>query len=222
MAHRNILIASSGYFRAMFNSNWSENEQNEISMKEIDGNTLQAFIDYCYTGRILITSENVWTILKASSILNFVGIEMECALFLDLQLRECPTECLKFYFIADTHSFSALIRQSITIAADLFSFVSKTDMFLEIPFIALEEILKRNEQIDCKEEEIFTAVMKWVKYDETTRKRFIAKILNLIRLTHIDIEVSSFEFNEQNQIIYVTRHKSCNCFFLTVLISVFK
>lgn len=188
-AHRNILMASSGYFRAMLNNNWAEKDQEKVTIKEVDDNTLQSLVDYCYTGQISITSDNVWTILQASSMLEFIGIEMQCALFLDLQLRENPVECLNMYFIADMHSFKPLAEQSITIAADLFSTVSQTEAFLEIPFVALESILKRNDQIDCLEEEIFLAVLKWINHEEITRKRFIPAILRLFDFTKMNTEV---------------------------------
>lgn len=195
-------MAASGYFRAMLNNNWAEKDQEKITIKEIDGKTLQSLVDYCYTGQISITSETVWTVLKAASMLEFVGIEMECALFLDVQLRENPTECLNVYFVADMHSFKPLAKQAVSIAADLFSIISDTDIFLEIPFVALEAILKKNNQIDCQEEDIFRAALKWIKYDETTRKRFIPSILKTFRLTQMNVKVrfrNNLKFLDQNE-----------------------
>lgn len=56
--HKNVLVAASPYFQAMF-SVFSESDKDLVKIKELDSNVLQLLIDYIYTGEIMVTIENV-------------------------------------------------------------------------------------------------------------------------------------------------------------------
>lgn len=58
-AHRVVLAACSHYFNAMFTSKLSESRTERIILKQIDGKTLSALVDFIYTSEIRITEENV-------------------------------------------------------------------------------------------------------------------------------------------------------------------
>lgn len=49
-AHRLILCAGSEYFSAMFTSGLRETNQSEVELQYVDGNALNALVQYCYTG----------------------------------------------------------------------------------------------------------------------------------------------------------------------------
>lgn len=49
-AHRIVLSAGSEYFAAMFRNSLVESTQNEIELKEINGEALWALVQYCYSG----------------------------------------------------------------------------------------------------------------------------------------------------------------------------
>lgn len=50
VAHRLILSSASDYFSAMFTTNLRESVEEEVFMRNIDPDALQALIDYCYSG----------------------------------------------------------------------------------------------------------------------------------------------------------------------------
>jgi len=55
--HVNVLIVGSPYFRAMF-CNFHESNKDFFDIRKIDS-AIYSFIDYIYTGEIMVTKENV-------------------------------------------------------------------------------------------------------------------------------------------------------------------
>lgn len=188
-AHRSILCAANEYFCQMFTIDMAEKNKKEVIIYNVNGDILEMLIDYCYTGEILITNENVWDLLAAADMLQFTDVKMECECFLKSLLKENSTECLKFYLIAKKYEFKDLVDLAIEIAADIFNVITKTNTFLELPYNALQLILERNKFIESKEESIFSIAMEWIKHDEPNRKKYIANILNLVCLKDMNLEV---------------------------------
>lgn len=50
-AHRIVLSAASPYFAAMFTGSLREVNETEITLQEVDGDSLYQLIQYCYTGK---------------------------------------------------------------------------------------------------------------------------------------------------------------------------
>ena len=50
-AHRIVLSAASDYFAAMFTNDVKEASQEEVKMKDVDGEALLLLIQYMYTGK---------------------------------------------------------------------------------------------------------------------------------------------------------------------------
>lgn len=57
-AHKIVLVSACPYFRAMFIS-FAEGDKYVVNIRELDSNILQLLIDYIYTGKIMVTEQNV-------------------------------------------------------------------------------------------------------------------------------------------------------------------
>jgi len=66
--HRAVLAATSCYFHAMFTTSLAESQQSDIQLHEVDVESMNAFIDYAYTGRIQITQFNVQNLMITASL----------------------------------------------------------------------------------------------------------------------------------------------------------
>lgn len=75
-AHRLILSATSGYFQKLFSRD--QDTSPIIEINEINSDTFERLIAFCYTGRTLITHENVAEMLKASVILQLDDAVADC------------------------------------------------------------------------------------------------------------------------------------------------
>ena len=73
-AHKLILAAASPYFESMFRPAFLESDKNKIKLTDINGGSLRVLIDYIYTGKIIISDDNVEDILSAGNFLQIQSV----------------------------------------------------------------------------------------------------------------------------------------------------
>ncbi|KAK9737956.1 Kelch motif [Popillia japonica] len=185
-AHRVVLASVSPYFFAMFNGDMKEQTSSEIALHDIDPTAIELLLDYSYTGQIMITADNVQVLLPASSLLQMQEVREACCRFLMKQLH--PTNCLGIRSFADTHSCAELLIKSHCFALQNFQQVVGTEEFLLLPFSEVEELISNSQLNISSEEDVFTAVLNWVKHDLQNRSQYISKLMVHVRLPLVNRE----------------------------------
>ncbi|EFO24333.1 ring canal kelch protein [Loa loa] len=179
-AHRLLLASCSSYFRAMFTSEMAESRQQEIQMVDIEPRTLQALINFCYTGEITIADFNVQSILPAACLLQLNEVQEVCCEYLKKQLD--PTNCLGIRAFADTHACRDLMRIADKFTHHNFQGVAKSEEFMSLPANQLIDIISSEELNVRSEEAVFRAAMAWIRHDLLNRRQFLSKVLEHVRL----------------------------------------
>lgn len=179
-AHRVILSACSPYFRAMFTGELSESRQTEITIRDIDELAMELLIDFCYTSHIIVEESNVQTLLPAACLLQLVEIQEICCEFLKRQLD--PSNCLGIRAFADTHSCRDLLRIADKFTQHNFQEVVESEEFLLLPVSQLIDIISNDELNVRSEEQVYSAVMSWVKYNVSERRQHLSQVLQHVRL----------------------------------------
>ncbi|XP_060864416.1 kelch-like protein 17 [Metopolophium dirhodum] len=182
-AHRLVLASSSPYFYAMFNDDMAEKLQSEVELHDVDLGALQLLIEYTYTGQVHITDENVQVLLPASSLLQINSVRDACCTFLMKQLH--PTNCLGIRQFAETHSCNELRTRSHRYALQNFEEVVKTEEFLFLSFSEVEDLVSNDKLNVVSEEQVFVAVMDWIKHNPSERSQYIAQLLGHVRLAQM-------------------------------------
>ncbi|KAG9279718.1 zinc finger and BTB domain-containing protein 8B [Astyanax mexicanus] len=93
-AHRNILFASSGYFRAML-VHYLQDSGHRHSTASLDIVTAEAFsliLDFLYSGRLHLRSDNVIEIMSAASYLQMTDVVNFCKGYIKSSLEICNRE----------------------------------------------------------------------------------------------------------------------------------
>ena len=103
--HRNVLAATSPYFRAMFTTSLLESHQNEIHIHEVDIESVVLVIDYAYTGSVRITKYNAQNLLVAASIFQITPIFEACARFMETQLE--VANCVGIHYFAQVRTLTS-------------------------------------------------------------------------------------------------------------------
>jgi hypothetical protein len=167
-AHRVVLAASSAYFRAMFAGHMEESRQRVVVIKDIPAPVLGQLIDYCYTSAVEVTEDNVQALLAASGQLQLPWVQEVACEFLQHRLE--PSNCLAIAALADTHTCPSLLTAAQTVALHHFSEVVESPDFLELHAAQLMELLSSDELNVEREEEVYAAVMKWVRGNLHSRR----------------------------------------------------
>ncbi|KAF1770442.1 hypothetical protein GCK72_002261 [Caenorhabditis remanei] len=178
-AHRVVLSSCSSYFLSMFTSQMSECYM-KIPMEEIEPPTLEALVEFCYTGSISIDDSNVQDILPAAGLLQLHEVQSACCEYLKRQLD--PSNCLGIRAFADTHSCKELLSSADEFALKNFSSVIGKEEFLLLTVESLTTIIRSDKLNAASEELVFSAVIQWVRHDIPKRKCHLSMLLSHVRL----------------------------------------
>ncbi|NXH41300.1 ZBT8A protein, partial [Dicaeum eximium] len=86
-AHRNVLFASSGYFKMLLSQSSKETSQPTIATFEVfSPETFMVILDFVYSGILSLTGENVIEVMSAASYLQMTEILNVCKTFIKSSL----------------------------------------------------------------------------------------------------------------------------------------
>lgn len=179
-AHRVILSACSPYFHAMFTGELAESRQTEVTIRDIDETAMELLIDFCYTSNITVEEGNVQTLLPAACLLHLAEIQDVCCEFLKRQLD--PSNCLGIRAFADTHACRDLLRIADKFTQHNFQEVMESEEFMLLPVNQLVDIISSDELNVRSEEQVYQAVMGWIKYNIQERRQHLPTVLQHVRL----------------------------------------
>jgi len=179
-AHRLVLSAMSDYFSAMFTNDVREANQREIRLEGVDAEALQALVVYMYTGKIELVEETVENLLSTACLLQLSDVVEICSDFLKKQLH--PSNCLGIRAFADAQGVTELWRSANEYTSEHIMEVMRNQEFVLLPTEHVIALLGNEDlNIPC-EETILGAVLDWVKYDLSARKRHLGKLLAQVKL----------------------------------------
>ncbi|KAL6467866.1 hypothetical protein MHYP_G00235430 [Metynnis hypsauchen] len=178
--HRAVLSACSGYFRAMFCNDHRESRQMLVEINGIQAEAMDVFLQYVYTGRAKITTQNVQYLFETSSLFQIATLRDACAKFLEDQLDPC--NCLGMQRFADAHSLKQLASRCRGYALQNFPEVAQHEEFLDLRREELEEYIASDELCVGREEVVFEAVIRWVYYAVDCRRPLLKDLLQHVRL----------------------------------------
>lgn len=180
--HRNVLVSSSPYFRAMFCHNFKEQQQTRINLKGVTSAVLSRIIDYVYTGLASISMDIVLPLMQAASMLQYVRLFEACSTFLQEQLS--PDNCLSMIRLSEIMSCSSLRCRAKDMALRSFSDVSMSEDLCELSLPELMGYLE-DDSLCAEEEQVFETLVAWIHHDPLSRRGAISDLFKKVRLRYI-------------------------------------
>lgn len=180
--HRNVLVSSSPYFRAMFCSNFVEKRQTKITLKGITSAILSSVVDYVYTGLINISMEIVLPLMQAASMLQYGRLFEACSSYLQEQLS--PDNCLSMMRLSEIMNCDSLRNKAKGMAVKRFSDISGSEDLRELSLPELLGYLE-DDSLCAQEEQVFETLLSWIHHDPLTRRGSVSDLFKKVRLRYI-------------------------------------
>lgn len=164
----------------MFTGSLRESGESEITLCDINGDVLQAVVNYCYTGAIDIREENVETLLATACLMQLHEVVEACSRFLAHQLH--PSNCLGIAAFAEHQTCISLLHEANAYTSQNFMQVIRNQEFLQLNMEQMINLLSNDDLNVNSEEHIYHALMSWIEYDSTMRKPLIGRLLAYVKL----------------------------------------
>lgn len=179
--HRNILSACSSYFRALFTSQMLQTKSHEITITNVSADVMSVLVDYAYTRKAKVTSDNVEQLLPAADQFHMLGLIKACSDFLMKELG--PENCIGIQKFAQSYFCKGLEQKSLLyILANFQAMYTTSNEFLQLNIEEVTDILQSDNLNVRTEELVFDALCRWIDYCPERRRRYIARLLKTIRL----------------------------------------
>ena len=202
--HTLVLSAVSPYFEAMFTSGMKESTEKSVSLQNVNPEIFKDILMFIYQGNDVVTSNNVGELLQISCMLQVLPLVEKCE---DFMIRNMDSDnCLNIWRIAKSHSCNKLQEISELHVLNNFDDIwENPDLLLvdksDLAFILQNENLKvENEESVCK------ALLRWVGYEEGSRKPHLAELFRNIRLASLPLE---YLLDDLDQHPLITSDKQC-------------
>ena len=117
--HKAVLSAASSYFKAMFTCNLAESSLAKVPLNGVESSIMKQLLDYIYSSEIVISKENVQSLLSAANLLELLPVRDACCQYLDRHMDE--TNCLGIQSFAEAHNCLDLQQKARTFALKHFN-----------------------------------------------------------------------------------------------------
>ena len=185
--HKAVLFATSPYFDAMFSSGMRETVSGEITFKDMAADTFELVMEYIYTGKDVVTQDNVIKLLKASSLLQIRTLCEKCEEILVPYLDQ--ENCIDIWRLSLIHSWEKVKIGAFKIILKSFMDLVKQDAFMRLDPYEVIQIVKDDALNVPSEEDVVESVLKWSSCRSAeARKAKLGEIFANMRLGHLSAE----------------------------------
>lgn len=179
-AHRVILVANSPYFDAMFSGDNIESQKGVVHFKESDGDAIRTIIEFCYNLHLVIDPSNVQQLLTTANLFQMKGVVDACCTFLASQLH--PSNCLGIRRFSNLHTCASLYKKCNMFMQQRFPEIVLHEEFLELEFEDVNKIVSDSNLNVRGEEQVYEAVLAWVKHKLDERKTYVPELVKCVRM----------------------------------------
>ncbi|EDM06041.1 kelch-like 11 (Drosophila) (predicted) [Rattus norvegicus] len=188
-AHRSVLAAATEYFTPLLSGQFSESRSGRVEMRKWSSepgpepDTVEAVIEYMYTGRIRVSTGSVHEVLELADRFLLIRLKEFCGEFLKKKLH--LSNCVAIHSLAHMYTLSQLALKAADMIRRNFYKVIQDEEFYTLPFHLIRDWLSDLEITVDSEEVLFETVLKWVQRNAEERERYFEELFKLLRLSQM-------------------------------------
>ena len=186
-ANRMVLSCYSTYLQGLFQlqeRNFAK--EYEIEIKDVNGKTLKALIDFIYAGFITINHQNVKDLLSGAHFLKLDEVKQFCFEFRQSHIAtNNALDILKTAILYENADFQKETYQYISINLDE---ILNTDGFKALSNKELNSCISKLNRSQIYESSIFKAIVTWCNHDKEARKSDFLKLFEKIHFHKFSVD----------------------------------
>ncbi|XP_028382638.1 kelch repeat and BTB domain-containing protein 6 [Phyllostomus discolor] len=189
--NRNVLAAACPYFKSMFTGGMYESQQANVTMHDVDAESFEVLVEYCYTGRVSLSEANVERLYAASDMLQLEYVREACASFLARRLD--LANCTAIFKFADAFGHRKLRSQAQSFIAHNFKQLSqmgpiREETLADLTLAQLLAVLRLDSLNIEQEQTVCHVAMQWLEAAPKERGPSAAEVFKCVRWTHFTDE----------------------------------
>lgn len=177
--HKVVLASVSDYFRAMFDHDMIENQEDSTELKGLTEAGVGPLIGFFYYGTLRLNLGNIYDVMNAATFLQIIPAVNCCVQYLKNKLTFENAEYL--LKIADLYSIPNLRSYYKKYILDNFLEYALTDQFLSLDSETLANYLSDDSLNTTSECMLLHLVLNWYNHDPDSRKKTARSVFEKIR-----------------------------------------
>lgn len=188
-AHRSVLSAASQYFTLLLSGRFSESASGRVELREWscaagpDPDTVEGVMQFMYTGGIRVTTGNVHEVLELADRFLLTQLKSFCGEFLMKNLS--LSNCVAVHSLAHMYTLDQLAKGAAKMIRRNFHKIIRNEEFFTLPFHLVRDWLADSEITVDSEQELFEAVVKWVRQNAEEGEKHFEELFRLLKLPEI-------------------------------------
>ncbi|CAN9509128.1 unnamed protein product [Ophioblennius macclurei] len=188
-AHRCVLAAASQYFALVLGGRFSESRTGRVELKEWsspsgpEADTVERVIQFMYTGEVRVSAGNVHDVLELADRFLLEQLKSFCGHFLMKKLS--LSNCVAVHSLAHVYTLDQLAQRAAKMIRRNFHKVIRNEEFCSLPFHLVRDWLHDPEITVNSEQELFEAIVRWIRHDSDQREKHFEELFGLLRLLQI-------------------------------------
>uniref|UniRef100_H2PRQ9 Calicin n=1 Tax=Pongo abelii TaxID=9601 RepID=H2PRQ9_PONAB len=199
-AHRNVLAAVSPLVRSLISSNDMKTTDElfiTIDSSYLSPVTVDQLLDYFYSGKVVISEQNVEELLRGAQYFNTPRLRVHCNDFLIKSI--CRANCLRYLFLAELFELKEVSDLAYSGIRDNFHYWASPEgsmHFMRCPPVIFGRLLRDENLHVLNEDQALSALINWVYFQKEDREKYFKKFFNYINLNAVSNKMLVFASNK--------------------------
>ena len=151
-----------------------------VELHEAKSTTVSDVLQFIYTGEVSIESSNVQDLAMIADYLIIPSLKTKASLFLQGSMN--ASNCLALESFACQYNCKSLQQAAVTFKCENFVAVTKSEDFRTCGVEKVKEMICMDKINVSEEDEVYEAVISWIKHDLPSRECLLPELLKCVRL----------------------------------------
>ncbi|XP_078492619.1 kelch-like protein 12 [Ciona intestinalis] len=174
-----VLSCYSKYFNTMFKSEMKEKYKDAVEVHGVDAESVEKLVDFMYTGKININTNNVCDLLAVSDFLQILSVRKLCIEYLFTTITQ--QNCFTIQGLANCFTIPQLTEKFNNFIVENYQQVVSGDHFKKL---IKDDVIKLIQSTHNKvsSDLVYTAVINWVKFDLASNESYLSELFKFVDL----------------------------------------